>query len=53
MGELHLEIILDRLRREFKVEGNAGKPKVSFREAIRKTAKAEGRLVRQSGGHGQ
>jgi elongation factor G len=53
MGELHLEIIIDRLRREFKVEGNAGKPKVAFREAIRKTAKAEGRLVRQSGGHGQ
>ena len=53
MGELHLEIIMDRMRREYKVEGNAGKPRVSYREAIRKHARAEGRLVRQTGGHGQ
>jgi elongation factor G len=53
MGELHLEIIVDRLRREFKVEANVGKPEVSYREAISKHAEAEGRFVRQTGGHGQ
>jgi elongation factor G len=53
MGELHLEIIVDRLRREFKVEANVGKPEVSYREAISKMVDAEGRFVRQSGGHGQ
>jgi elongation factor G len=53
MGELHLEIIVDRLRREFKVEANVGKPEVSYREAILKSVEAEGRFIRQSGGHGQ
>jgi elongation factor G len=53
MGELHLEIIVDRLKREFKVEANVGKPEVSYREAIAKKADAEGRYVRQTGGHGQ
>ncbi len=53
MGELHLDIIVERMRREFKVEGNVGQPKVAYREAIRIPAKAEGRFVRQSGGHGQ
>ena len=53
MGELHLEIIVDRLRREFKVEANVGKPEVSYREAISKNADADGRFVRQTGGHGQ
>jgi elongation factor G len=53
MGELHLEILTDRMRREFSVEGNVGKPKVAYREAITVPAKAEGRLVRQTGGHGQ
>lgn len=53
MGELHLEIIVDRLLREFKVEATVGKPQVAYRETIRKTVKAEGRYVRQSGGRGQ
>jgi elongation factor G len=53
MGELHLEIIVDRLLREFKVDANVGKPQVAYRETIRKSAEAEGRFVRQSGGHGQ
>jgi elongation factor G len=53
MGELHLEIIVDRLLREFKVDANVGKPQVAYRETIRKIAEAEGRFVRQSGGHGQ
>jgi len=53
MGELHLEIIVDRLLREFKVEATVGKPQVAYREAIRASAKAEGRYVRQTGGHGQ
>jgi elongation factor G len=53
MGELHLEIIVDRLLREFKVEANVGKPQVSYRETIRKTVEAEGKYVRQSGGKGQ
>lgn len=54
MGELHLEIIVDRMKREFKVEANVGKPQVAYRETIRKTVeKAEGKFVRQSGGRGQ
>ena len=53
MGELHLEVLIDRLRREFGVGSNVGKPKVSFRETITKPATAEGRFVRQTGGHGQ
>ena len=53
MGELHLEIIVDRLLREFKVEATVGKPQVTYKETIRKAAKAEGRYVRQTGGHGQ
>ena len=53
MGELHLEIIVDRMLREFKVEATVGKPQVAYRETIRKAAKAEGRYVRQTGGHGQ
>jgi elongation factor G len=53
MGELHLEVIVDRLLREFKVGGNVGKPQVAYRETIRLASKAEGRFVRQSGGRGQ
>ena len=53
MGELHLEIMVDRLLREFKVEANVGKPQVAYREALTKTVEAEGRYVRQSGGRGQ
>ena len=53
MGELHLEIIVDRMKREFKVEANVGKPQVAYRETIRKTVEQEGRFVRQSGGRGQ
>jgi elongation factor G len=53
MGELHLEIIVDRLLREFKVEATVGKPQVAYRETIRRAAEAEGRYVRQTGGHGQ
>jgi len=53
MGELHLEIIVDRLMREFRVAANVGKPQVAFKEAIRNTVKAEGRFIRQSGGRGQ
>jgi elongation factor G len=53
MGELHLEVIVDRLMREFKVGANVGKPKVAYREALRKSVKAEGRFVRQTGGRGQ
>ena len=53
MGELHLEIIVDRLLREFKVEANVGEPQVAYRETIRKAVKAEGKYVRQSGGKGQ
>ncbi len=53
MGELHLDIIVDRLFREFKVEANVGAPQVSYKETIRKSVEAEGRFVRQSGGHGQ
>ena len=53
MGELHLEIIVDRLLREFKVEANVGKPQVAYRETIKSFAKAEGKFIRQSGGKGQ
>jgi elongation factor G len=53
MGELHLEIIVDRLLREFKVEANIGQPQVAYRETIRSTVKTEGKFVRQSGGRGQ
>jgi elongation factor G len=53
MGELHLEIILDRLRREFKVEANVGKPQVAYKEAITKSVEKEGKFIRQSGGKGQ
>ena len=53
MGELHLEIITDRLLREFKVEANVGRPQVAYRETIRKAAEAEGRYIRQTGGRGQ
>ncbi len=53
MGELHLEIIVDRMMREFKVEANVGKPQVAYKETIKKTIKAEGKFVRQSGGRGQ
>ena len=53
MGELHLDIIIDRMRREFHVECNVGAPQVAFRETIRKTAECEGKFVRQSGGRGQ
>ena len=52
MGELHLEILVDRLKREHKVEANVGEPKVAFRETIRKTAEAEGKYIRQTGGSG-
>ena len=52
MGELHLEILVDRMRREHKVEANVGEPKVAFRETIRKAAEAEGRYIRQTGGSG-
>ena len=52
MGELHLEIIVDRLLREFKVEATVGKPQVAYKETIRKIASAQGRYVRQTGGHG-
>ncbi len=53
MGELHLEIIVDRMQREFKVAANVGKPQVAYRETIRKKAEAEGKYIRQSGGRGQ
>lgn len=53
MGELHLEIIVDRLLREFKVEANVGKPQVAYRETIREQARAQGKFVRQTGGRGQ
>jgi elongation factor G len=52
MGELHLEILVDRMRREYKVDANVGEPKVAFRETIRKKAEAEGRYIRQTGGSG-
>jgi elongation factor G len=53
MGELHLEILVDRMLREFKVEANVGAPQVAYRETIRKAVKAEGKFIRQSGGKGQ
>ena len=53
MGELHLDIIVDRMKREFNVEANVGKPQVAYRETIRKAVKQEGKFVRQSGGRGQ
>jgi len=53
MGELHLEILVDRMRREFSVDANVGKPQVAYRETIRSTVKSEGKFVRQSGGRGQ
>ena len=53
MGELHLEIIVDRMRREFRVEANIGKPQVAYKETIRKKVEAEGKFIRQSGGKGQ
>ncbi|PTB84072.1 elongation factor G, partial [Pseudidiomarina aestuarii] len=53
MGELHLDIIVDRMKREFKVECNVGKPQVAYRETIRSKVEVEGRFVRQSGGRGE
>jgi elongation factor G len=53
MGELHLEIIVDRMKREFGVEANVGAPQVAYREAIKKTVEIEGKFVKQSGGRGQ
>jgi elongation factor G len=53
MGELHLDIIVDRLKREFNVEVNTGKPQVAYRETVRKTVEQEGKYIKQSGGHGQ
>jgi elongation factor G len=53
MGELHLEIIVDRLKREFNVEANVGKPQVAYKETVRKTAKGEGKYIKQTGGKGQ
>jgi elongation factor G len=53
MGELHLEIIVDRMKREFGVDANVGAPQVAYRETIRKVAEAEGKFIRQSGGRGQ
>ena len=53
MGELHLDIIVDRMKREFKVEANIGQPQVAYRETIKVEAQAEGKYIRQSGGHGQ
>ncbi len=53
MGELHLEIIVDRLKREFKVEANVGRPQVAYKETIRKKVTQQGKFIRQSGGHGQ
>ena len=53
MGELHLEVLVDRMRREFDVEANIGKPQVAYRESIRESVESEGKFVRQSGGKGQ
>ena len=53
MGELHLDIIVDRMRREFKVEGNVGRPQVAYKETVKQIAEAEGKYIRQSGGRGQ
>ena len=53
MGELHLEVLVDRMKREFDVEANIGKPQVAYRESIRESVESEGKFVRQSGGKGQ
>jgi elongation factor G len=53
MGELHLDIIVDRMKREFKVEANVGKPQVAYKETVTRSAQAEGKYIRQTGGHGQ
>ena len=53
MGELHLDILVDRLKREFKVEANIGKPQVAYREALKKKTDVEAKYIRQSGGRGQ
>jgi elongation factor G len=53
MGELHLEVLVDRMKREFKVEANVGRPQVAYRETVRKSVQVEGKFVRQSGGRGQ
>ena len=53
MGELHLDIIVDRMKREFSVEANIGKPQVAYRETIRETVNSEGKFIRQTGGRGQ
>ena len=53
MGELHLEVLVDRMKREFKVEANVGRPQVAYRETVTQPSKAQGRFVRQSGGRGQ
>ena len=53
MGELHLEILVDRMLREFKVDASVGKPQVAYKETIRKPARAEGKFIRQTGGRGQ
>jgi elongation factor G len=53
MGELHSDIIVDRMKREFNVEANVGKPQVAYRETIRKAVKSDGKFVKQSGGKGQ
>jgi len=53
MGELHLEIIVERMKREFKVEANVGKPQVAYKETLKNSAQAEGKYIRQTGGHGQ
>ena len=53
MGEFHLEIIVDRMVREFSVQSNVGKPQVAYKETIRKATEAEGKYIRQTGGHGQ
>ena len=53
MGELHLDVLVDRMKREFDVEANIGKPQVAYRESIRKPIESEGKFVRQSGGKGQ
>ena len=53
MGELHLEILVDRMVREFSVQSNVGKPQVAYKETIRKATEAEGKYIRQTGGHGK
>src|SRR3989338_7984092 len=53
MGELHLDVLVDRMRREFTVEANVGKPQVAYRETIKEKAQAEGKYIKQSGGKGQ